>query len=185
MFLFYSVLHLHFQVTSTSLNLFMPLLIHETPPLKVKLLLKSVPSCEKSNIIVFTQSNLQCELLSDIVENDLVTCVYNCMDVFSSKINIGFFVPWDRQPKWSICEIIMAWDDIAYEILLDSFIESLIRLEELTWCQFEIKLAIDWFSLIEYLYVIWQIINAVIESLNSSMWRCLLLNTLAYDANDI
>ena len=86
----------------------LPLVIQNvTAPVKVKLVLKSVPSCEKSNIVVFDLTMHECQLISGGgMEDGAVACVYSCMDSCSTNIVVGFEKPWDRPPQWSLCEVI-------------------------------------------------------------------------------
>ena len=88
-------------------NTYLPLIIHDASPVSVKILLKSVPSCENSNIVVFTSSSMrECQLTNNAMENGTTACVYRCEDSCSSKVTIKFEKPWDRPPRWSLCEVI-------------------------------------------------------------------------------
>ena len=86
--------------------LLLPLLFeYITAPVRVTLVLKSVPSCEKSNIVVFDLTMHECQLISGGMEDGAVACVYSCMDSCSTNIVVGFGKPWDRPPQWFLCEV--------------------------------------------------------------------------------
>ena len=84
---------------------FLPLIIHEKFPVKLKVHLKFVSSCKESNIMLFTRSKRECPLISDGTENGTVACIYDCKDSCSTKVTIGFIKPWNVSVTWSICEI--------------------------------------------------------------------------------
>ena len=73
--------------------------------IKIKIMLKSVPTCEKSNMVVFDSSLQECRLDSSSKQNNLVACIFTCLDKDSKQFTIGFERPFDRPAKWMLCDV--------------------------------------------------------------------------------